>query len=120
MKTIDVGKAERVTNILDVGITMAEFFGVRSLMSVDHFNISVFYYANRPEWLRGISKERDMPRRIMGDDLEYKFVVASTEGERAIRVDWAVENLNHGWNINNRFMSFDDAEDAIFYKFKWG
>jgi hypothetical protein len=120
MKSIDVGKAERMSDVLDVGITMADFFKVSSLVAVDHLNMSVWVYAGRPEWLRGISKERDMPRRVTGDDLEFKFVVPPTVGERTICIDWVVENLNYGWNINNRFISFDNAEDAIFYKFKWG
>lgn len=95
--------------------TLYEFFGSHE---VDDLNRRVALQADCPDWLRGICLESEMPRRVMGPDLEFRFVVPASEGERALLIDWIVEYLTGGWNINNRWVSFNTVFDAVVYRLR--
>jgi hypothetical protein len=119
--TVILGNATGVGSDLQAIVralpTLGEFFGA---LEVDDLNRRVAIYADCPEWLRGICRESAMPRRFMGSDLPHRFVVPATDGERALLIDWIVENLSGAWNINNRWISFETDMDAVAYRLKTG
>lgn len=98
--------------------SLGEFFGV-PLTTVASFNIMIAIYANKPDWLESIWKEDDLPRRLRAASLPYQYVVPATEGQRALLADWIVENCQGGWDINNRFVSFESDVDAVQYRLRW-
>lgn len=98
--------------------SLGEFFGV-PLEKVNQFNMMIAIYANKPEWLERIWREDELPRRMRGATLIHQYTVPPTEGGRAILADWIVEHCQGGWDINNRFVSFEEDIDAVQYRLRW-
>lgn len=117
-KEVEIGPLEKRTNVLKGAESIYEFFGVSS-NKIDVFNFYIALHGKQPEWLRGIPKETDLPRRIMSNDLPFRFVCPNSEEGRAKLANWIVQTLENGWNINNRFVLFDSEIDAIHYEMTW-
>lgn len=98
--------------------SLGEFFGV-PLDTVSCFNLMIAIHANKPYWLEYISREENLPRRMKDATLPHSYVVPPSEGARALLVDWIVENCQGGWDMNNRFVSFEDDVDAVQYRLRW-
>lgn len=113
------GNTQGWSKVLRGTSSLGEFFGA-PLYDVSQFNLLLAIYADRPEWLRHVSQETDLPRRNMKEDFTFTFVAPSTEGERMTVVAWIVENCTGEWNINNRWVMFDLDTDAAKYKLVWG
>ena len=117
-KEIEIGPFEKSVNALKGAESLSSFFET-SVNKVDVFNFYIALHCKSPEWLRGIHKETDLPRRIMDNDLPFKFVCPNSEAGRAKMADWVVQHLQHGWNINNRFVLFETEIDSIQYQMTW-
>lgn len=116
-REIEVGTPSKIT--LGGASGLAQFFGGANLTRVDHLNMQIAINADYPEWLRGIAKESGLPRRVMHAEFEFRFVVPPTEAERGVLAAWIVETCHGAWDINNRFVLFEDPEDAVHYRLKW-
>lgn len=96
--------------------TLTDFFGSGS---ISHLNLCIAIYADYPEWLRGIPKEKDLPRRRWSFNFPHKFIAPATVGEQAERVAWIIENLAGAWNITQTWVFFESDSDATKYRLVW-
>lgn len=95
--------------------TFREFFGAGDVSPI---NLYVAIYADFPEWLRGIVKDKDLPRR-QRNTTTHRFLLPATVGKQAERISWIVENLHGGWNITQTWLYLETDEDAVTYKLVW-
>lgn len=98
--------------------SMGEFFGA-SLNTVSQFNLYIAVFAGRPDWLANVTDEYALPRRVKGGQLPHQYVVPNTEALRAQLAVWIVEECRGGWDMNNRWVSFELDLDAVHYRLRW-
>lgn len=109
----------RVNFVLKGGMTtLADFFN-GNLTSVSHLNIFIAIHADYPEWLRGITAEKDLPRRALTYDLPHKVVAPVNAALQAQAVAWIVDNLSGAWNITQTWVFFENDLDAVKYMLRW-
>lgn len=98
--------------------TLMDFFG--DIENMSNLNLWIAVTGRFPEWLRGIPKEADLPRRTMRLDLAHRFVAPPTAGEVGERAFWIIENLDGPWNITHTWLFLESDTDAVKYKLTWG
>lgn len=98
--------------------TLGDFFGV-SLDKVSTTNRYIAIYANRPDWLRNLTDEKLLPRRVIRFDLAHRFTAPPGEGDRAQRIAWIVDFCHGDWNMTDRWVWFDNDVDAVHYSLRW-
>lgn len=96
--------------------TLYNFFGT---IEVSHVNVFMAIMCDYPDWLRGISNEKKLPRRVSSLDLPYKFIAPDNAGDLAARLCWIIEHLSGSWNSTQTWIFIEDEEDAMHYRLTW-
>lgn len=93
------------------------FFGVTT-GQINHIIIRVaMREGGPPEWLRGRPTLVDLPR-FAGGTLEHVVPVSRDHSIHILQdqLVWIVENLQMPWSLTTDGWSFDDANEALYFK----
>lgn len=109
-----------IDGVMDDWEGLQAFFG-KPLHRVNQLLLRVAINQDQPEWLRGLTAMKELPR-YTDDQLEHQVTVNRrrlTAVETSEMVCWVVEELHGRWAVDQSGFWFEDVKEAIFFKLRW-